>query len=39
MVLNAGTRLSPYENAADVGVGGMGDVYLATDTKLDREVS
>ena len=39
MVLHPGTRLGPYEIAAQIGVGGMGEVYLATDTKLDRDVA
>ncbi len=34
-----GTRLGPYEIAAQIGVGGMGEVYRATDTKLDRDVA
>ncbi len=29
----------PYEIAAQIGVGGMGEVYRARDTKLDREVA
>ncbi len=36
MPLNVGTRLGPYEIAAQIGVGGMGEVYRARDTKLDR---
>ena len=39
MALQPGTRLGPYEIAAQIGVGGMGEVYLATDTKLDRDVA
>jgi serine/threonine protein kinase len=35
----AGVRLGPYEIASQIGVGGMGEVYRATDTKLDREVA
>jgi eukaryotic-like serine/threonine-protein kinase len=34
-----GTRLGPYEIAAQIGVGGMGEVYLATDTNLARQVA
>ena len=39
MALTAGTRLGPYEIAAQIGVGGMGEVYRARDTKLDRDVA
>ena len=39
MALNAGTRLGPYEVAAQIGAGGMGEVYRATDTRLDRTVA
>ena len=39
MALTAGTRLGPYEIAAQIGVGGMGEVYRATDTKLKRDVA
>jgi eukaryotic-like serine/threonine-protein kinase len=34
-----GTRLGPYEVTAQIGVGGMGDVYQATDTNLKRQVA
>ena len=34
MALQSGTRLGPYEIAAQIGVGGMGEVYQARDTKL-----
>ena len=37
--LKAGTRLGPYEIVAPLGAGGMGDVYRARDTRLDREVA
>ena len=39
MALTPGTRLGPYEIAAQIGVGGMGEVYRATDTKLKRDVA
>jgi len=39
MALRPGTRLGPYEIAAPVGAGGMGEVYRAIDTRLDREVA
>src|ERR1700722_18587033 len=39
MTLTAGTRLGPYEILAPIGAGGMGEVYRAKDTKLDREVA
>lgn len=39
MPLAAGTRLGPYELIAPVGAGGMGEVYRARDTRLDRIVA
>jgi Tol biopolymer transport system component len=39
MPLALGTRLGPYEILAPIGAGGMGEVYRARDTKLDREVA
>jgi len=39
MSLPAGTRLGPYEILAPIGGGGMGEVYRARDTRLDREVA
>src|SRR6202522_2185941 len=39
MALTAGTRLGPYEILAPIGAGGMGEVYRAKDTKLQRDVA
>ena len=39
MALTAGTRVGPYEILAPIGAGGMGEVYRARDTKLDRDVA
>src|SRR5580704_8761595 len=39
MSIDAGQRLGPYEILAPIGAGGMGEVYLAKDTKLKREVA
>jgi len=37
--MKAGDRLGPYEILAPIGAGGMGEVYKARDTRLDREVA
>ena len=39
MTIPAGTRLGPYEIAAPIGAGGMGEVYRAKDTRLGRDVA
>ncbi|MBI3262133.1 MAG: protein kinase [Acidobacteria bacterium] len=38
-MLSAGTRLGPYEIQSAIGAGGMGEVYRARDTRLDRPVA
>ena len=38
-VLTAGAKLGPYEIVAPLGAGGMGEVYRARDTKLNRDVA
>ena len=38
-MLNAGTKLGPYEIQVQIGAGGMGEVYKARDTRLDRIVA
>src|SRR5688572_616693 len=39
MTLTPGTRLGPYSITAPIAAGGMGEVYRARDTKLDRDVA
>jgi serine/threonine protein kinase len=39
MALTSGTRLGPYEIESPLGAGGMGEVYRARDTRLDRTIA
>ena len=39
MTITSGSRFGPYEIVAPIGAGGMGEVFRATDTRLDRSVA
>jgi eukaryotic-like serine/threonine-protein kinase len=39
MILSAGDKLGPYEILAPIGAGGMGEVWKARDTRLNRTVA
>src|SRR5919206_1298338 len=39
MTLSPGARLGPYEVLSPIGAGGMGEVFKARDTRLDRSVA
>ena len=38
-MLGSGTKLGPYEIVAPIGAGGMGEVYRARDSRLNRDVA
>jgi len=37
--MHSGTRIGPYEITASIGAGGMGEVFRARDTRLNRDVA
>jgi serine/threonine protein kinase len=39
LALDIGTRLGPYQIVSPLGAGGMGEVYRARDTRLDRTIA
>ncbi len=39
MAIESGTKLGPYEVLGPIGAGGMGEVYRARDTRLERTVA
>jgi len=39
MILNSGSRIGRYDIRSHLGSGGMGEVYLAWDTELEREIA
>src|SRR6202795_4677591 len=39
MALTSGTKLGPYEIVSPLGAGGMGEVYRARDTRLERDIA
>lgn len=39
MTINAGTEIGRYKILSKLGQGGMGEVYLASETKLDHQIA